>query len=77
MKDKLKTLKHQINKYIKDLEELSPKAIDAGDQVDLGIMRGEQTALEWVLERIKENADGQKRSAKTSRSTQEAMPTGD
>ena len=56
MKDKLKTLKHQINKHLKDLEELTPKAIDAGNQVDLGIMRGKQTALEWVLERMKENA---------------------
>lgn len=60
VKDKLKTLTHQIEKYIKDLEELTPKAIDAGDQVDLGIMRGEQTALEWVLKRIKENAGERK-----------------
>ena len=60
VKDKLKTLTHQIEKYIKDLEELTPKAIDAGDQVDFGIMRGEQTALEWVLERIKENAGERK-----------------
>jgi hypothetical protein len=56
MKDKLKTLKQQIDKYITDLEELFPKAIDAGDHVELGVMRGEQIALEWVLERMKENA---------------------
>ena len=60
MKDKLKTLKHQIEKYIKELEELTPKALDAGDQTEFSIMHGEQTALEWVLERIKENAGERK-----------------
>ena len=60
MKDKLKTLKEQVNKYLEDLEKIYPKAIDAGDQVELGVMRGEQIALEWVLERMKENADGRK-----------------
>ena len=56
MKDKLKTLKEQVNKYLEELEKIYPKAIDAGDQVELGVMRGEQIALEWVLERMKENA---------------------
>ena len=60
MKDKLKTLKEQVNKYLEELEKIYPKAIDAGDQVELGVMRGEQIALEWVLERMKENADGRK-----------------
>ena len=60
MKDKLKTLKGQVNKYLEELEKIYPKAIDAGDQVELGVMRGEQIALEWVLERMKENADGRK-----------------
>lgn len=74
VKDKLKTLTHQIEKYIKELEELTPKALDAGDQIEFSIMHGEQTALEWVLKRIKENASGQKSHQKTSRSTQEAVP---
>ena len=60
MKDKLKTLKEQVNKYLEELEKIYPKAIDAGDQVELGVMRGEQIALEWVLERMEKNADGRK-----------------
>ena len=74
MKDKLKTLKHQIKKYIKELEELKPKALDAGDQIEFSIIHGEQTALEWVLKRIKENASGERSNTETSRSTQEAVP---
>ena len=45
MKDKLKTLKHQINERIKELEKSKPK-----------LNTGELKALEWVLKRIKENA---------------------
>ena len=56
----LKTLKQQIDKYLKDLDNIRSKNKDQLDSVERGIIRGEQIALEWVLERMEKNADGRK-----------------